>query len=94
MAINQRPNREKATDSQLAFVDKGGSAAKKDAPNDKLPQHPLKFPPADRLEKCRKATVVKLAQHLDPAGDRGEIGKRRVEICRISCGSLFVRTIP
>ena len=69
MTISQRPNRDKATNAKvMAFVDKGGSAAagQDDGGEGKLPQHPLKFPKGDlfdRLERCRKASTVKLPRN-------------------------------
>jgi hypothetical protein len=69
MAISQRPNRDKATNAQvMAFVDRGGTAPAKQEgrDGDKPPQHPLKFPKGDlfdRLERCRKASTVKLPRN-------------------------------
>jgi hypothetical protein len=45
---------------------RGSAAGQDDAGEGKLPQHPLKFPKGDlfdRLERCRKASTVKLPRN-------------------------------
>jgi hypothetical protein len=72
MSISRKPTREKGTEATpaqlLAFVEKGGSVARKadDASVTKVAQHPLKFPSSglfERLERARAAGPVKLPRN-------------------------------
>ena len=72
MSISRKPSREKGTEATpaqlLAFVEKGGSVARKteDASVIKAAQHPLKFPSSElfeRLERARAGGAVKLPRN-------------------------------